>query len=276
MKNFYLTLLGASFCSLSVFAQVNPLPGAVSPETSTVANPKVYNLMSSHITATDRQNRFLTWDGTTLKTPPFTSGSSDSDQESKYWWRLEAGEDGTVILVNQETDQQVTLPEDAFSVGNPLLGVSSVGEEWILATSASTGQASTVANQYCLRVKNAPQTKKYYLNAMDTSFDFKITLYDMGTHQASGWFFYPVSDDLITSVSSATQTSIRLFPNPCSDYLQVTGVEDDVVLSVYNIAGVEILNTTKNRLNTASLLPGTYILKIVAADGTKLMKFNKK
>ena len=30
-----------------------------------------------------------------------------------------------------------------------------------------------------------------YLNAADTSWDYGVTVYEMGTHQASGWFFYP-------------------------------------------------------------------------------------
>lgn len=279
MKNFYLTLIGASLCTLS-FAQVRPIAGAVTPETSTQASPKVYNLMSSHITASDRQNRFLTLENDQLKTTQFTSGIATSSQDPKYWWRLEEGTDGTVILVNQGTQEEVSLPANPFQT-NVLLGVSTEGVEWTLATSASTGQGSTAENQYCFRVKNAPgevvpTDKPYYLNAMDTSFDFQVTLYEMGTHQASGWFFYPVDNELVTSLSAATHESVHIYPNPCADYLKVAGLNTKASLSVYNIAGVEVLNANATTLQTASLPAGTYVLKVTTTTATQLLKFNKK
>lgn len=55
----------------SVNAAVTPVAGCVDPQTSTAEEPKWYTVMSSHLTAADRQNRFLVWDGIRLKTEKF-------------------------------------------------------------------------------------------------------------------------------------------------------------------------------------------------------------
>ena len=62
---------------------------------------------------------------------------------------------------------------------------------WVhwLATSASTGQQQCADKQYCLDYTGISEAA--YLNAADTSWDYGVTVYEMGTHQASGWFFYP-------------------------------------------------------------------------------------
>lgn len=63
------------------------------------------------------------------------------------------------------------------------------GAVWVLATSASTGQQQCADKQYCLDYTGISEAA--YLNAADTSWDYGVTVYEMGTHQASGWFFYP-------------------------------------------------------------------------------------
>ena len=60
--------------SFSVKAAVNPIAGCVDPQVSTAEEPVWYTIMSSHLTDADRQNRFLVWDGTRLKTEKFDSG----------------------------------------------------------------------------------------------------------------------------------------------------------------------------------------------------------
>ena len=57
-----LLLAGLLVSNLSV-AQVTPISGVVEPEISTAESPKWYTMMSSHLTASDRQNRFMKWDG---------------------------------------------------------------------------------------------------------------------------------------------------------------------------------------------------------------------
>ena len=62
-----LLLAGLLVSNLSV-AQVTPISGVVEPEISTAESPKWYTMMSSHLTASDRQNRFMKWDGSNLCT----------------------------------------------------------------------------------------------------------------------------------------------------------------------------------------------------------------
>ncbi len=79
-----LLLAGLLVSNLSV-AQVTPISGVVEPEISTAESPKWYTMMSSHLTASDRQNRFMKWDGSNLCTDQLTTPPTDA----AYIWRLE-------------------------------------------------------------------------------------------------------------------------------------------------------------------------------------------
>ncbi|WP_455584590.1 hypothetical protein [Bacteroides sp.] len=71
---FTLVLIGLFTLPGTGKAAVTPISGAVDPEISTAASPKWYTIMSSHMTAQDRQNRFMVWDGTRLRTEQFNDG----------------------------------------------------------------------------------------------------------------------------------------------------------------------------------------------------------
>ncbi len=72
-----LLLAGLLVSNLSV-AQVTPISGVVEPEISTAESPKWYTMMSSHLTASDRQNRFMKWDGSNLCTDQLTTPPTDA------------------------------------------------------------------------------------------------------------------------------------------------------------------------------------------------------
>jgi len=181
-----LLLAGLLVSNLSV-AQVTPISGVVEPEISTAESPKWYTMMSSHLTASDRQNRFMKWDGSNLCTDQLTTPPTDA----AYIWRLEKadGGDNYCILVHS-SGMRIVVPVEATAINNTMLEMSAdEGAVWVLATSASTGQQQCADKQYCLDYTGISGAA--YLNAADTSWDYGVTVYEMGTHQASGWFFYP-------------------------------------------------------------------------------------
>ena len=180
-----LLLAGLLVSNLSV-AQVTPISGVVEPEISTAESPKWYTMMSSHLTASDRQNRFMKWDGSNLCTDQLTTPPTDA----AYIWRLEKadGGDNYCVLVHS-SGMRIVVPVEATAINNTMLEMSAdEGAVWVLATSASTGQQQC-DKQYCLDYTGISEAA--YLNAADTSWDYGVTVYEMGTHQASGWFFYP-------------------------------------------------------------------------------------
>ena len=191
-----LVLISFFIGSFSVKAAVNPIAGCVDPQVSTAEEPVWYTIMSSHLTDADRQNRFLVWDGTRLKTEKFDSGILESQLENKYLWRLEKGSaDNKVYIVNRAGMR--VFAEDGISPNtgaNTLLTVTETGVEWVMALSSSTGQPDCADKQYCFNYLGA-SAQPAYLNAMDsqngdTQKAYGVTVYEMGVHQASGWFFY--------------------------------------------------------------------------------------
>lgn len=198
------------------------VPGTpVKPEISSTESTKWYVMMSSHLTETDRQSRFLQWDGTKLVTVQFTSGMSESDITDNYRWKLVSAEDGVanhVYLVNAANGMKIYVPSNAVSKdkaanSNTQLGMNAEGSVWEYKLSSETGLSNDcAANQYCfdfIDYKNG--TEAAYLNAMvaNASTPYGVTIYEMGVHQASGWFFYEAPRVEITSATVSIQTPLN-------------------------------------------------------------------
>lgn len=199
-KNLFLPLLFVTslFTINEAKAAVTPIPGAVDPEVSTADTPKWYTMMSSHLTESTRQNRFLKLDGTTLKTEQFTTGIANEQLTEAYLWRLESANDGAdshVYLVNYN-GQRIFVPstataEDKSNHINTPLEMNETGSVWNLTTSLATGLTTDCADkQYALQFVDYSGTRAF-MNAMDGGTNFGVTIYAAGVHQASGWFFYP-------------------------------------------------------------------------------------
>ena len=73
---------------------------------------------------------------------------------------------------------------------------------------------------------------------------------------------------------------ISVFPNPASDYLNITGLSDNVqTISMYSITGalVQEIRTNVNRIDVSGLQAGIYFLSIVDAEGEVMtQKFVKQ
>ena len=93
--------------------------------------------------------------------------------------------------------------------------------------------------------------------------------------------FKPVGLHMIaTGIRLDTKTSVSIYPNPVTDHLDISSGSEISRISVYNSIGTSILVVTdtpgtKKHLNTHSLAPGLYILKIETKNGTEIKKFIK-
>jgi len=80
------------------------------------------------------------------------------------------------------------------------------------------------------------------------------------------------------AVNDKKLTGISVYPNPTSQYVNVTG-DNLVKISIYNILGSEVLTVNAdNNLKTVDLTQypvGTYILKIYTTDGVITQKVQK-
>ena len=111
-------------------------------------------------------------------------------------WRLEKGSaDNKVYIVNRAGMRVFAEAGISPNTGaNTLLTVTETGVEWVMALSSSTGQPDCADKQYCFNYLGA-SAQPAYLNAMDSQNGdmqkaYGVTVYEMGVHQASGWFFY--------------------------------------------------------------------------------------
>ena len=80
------------------------------------------------------------------------------------------------------------------------------------------------------------------------------------------------------AVGDLSKGKIQMFPNPVTDFINVSGVENAKSIIISNMAGQEILRTDfKNKLNVSQLTKGVYIIKITNSEGQAHdLKFIKK
>lgn len=198
MRKTALTLLLSGVMAAATAAVIPP-SGAVEPQTSTADQPVWYAMISSHLSDTPRQNRWLYYDGSKLATEQYASGVTGLADVTPYAWRLQDNGDGTVRIVHYD-GMEITVPAGANpGVGqNYVLTMSASGATWTYQLSSATGQSDCAANQYVLDWTGWSGSTPAYLNAMGNNNDatsYMLTIYEAGAHQASGWFFVPLTID---------------------------------------------------------------------------------
>ena len=275
MKKKVISTYVLTFCLgiVSATAAVTPpqQTKVVDPQTSTADEPVWYIMMSSHLNDSDRQNRFLKWDGTNAVTVQFNTGMTEDDITDDFRWRLEDAGGGYIVFVNAKSGLQITVPGTADATNNTSLTMTETGSKWEMKLSSATGQSDCADKQYCFDYVDYSETSAAYLNAMPggNTPPYGITIYEMGVHQASGWFFYeaPKEEEVPTAIRETATTSF--YYNAASQAI-VCGQPAHIV--IYDITGktrLEAQNT--NQLSIASLPTGIYIANI----NGKPLKFTK-
>ena len=72
-----------------------------------------------------------------------------------------------------------------------------------------------------------------------------------------------------------TDQKIKLFPNPASDFVTISGIEDNQNYSIFNNLGVEVLRgegISNDNINIVSLTNGLYFLKLENKNIAKFIK----
>jgi len=83
-----------------------------------------------------------------------------------------------------------------------------------------------------------------------------------------------------TSVNETVENSVNVYPNPATSELNITSNFNDGNLSVYNMAGQQVISSTLNSYNTqinvANLPAGIYTLSVQNKQGVFTSRFVKK
>ncbi|MFZ1749550.1 MAG: T9SS type A sorting domain-containing protein [Saprospiraceae bacterium] len=95
-------------------------------------------------------------------------------------------------------------------------------------------------------------------------------------------FFFLGLQRVTTSVKDALVADlIKIFPNPANQRLTVSGLEGDVMIRIFNMNGMEVLNTSSNKqesidIDVTSLTQGMHILVLDSVNkNTKIFKLSK-
>ena len=275
MKKKVISTYVLTFCLgiVSATAAVTPpqQTKVVDPQTSTADAPKWYIMMSSHLSDSNRQNRFLKWDGTNAVTEKFNDGMTEDDITDDFRWRLEDAGGGYIVFVNAKSGLQITVPGTADATNNTSLTMTETGSKWEMKLSSATGQSDCADKQYCFDYVDYSGTSAAYLNAMPGANNpsYGITIYQAGVHQASGWFFYeaPKEEEVPTAIRETAATTFHY-----NAAAQTIFCGQPAHIVIYDITGktrLEAQNT--NQLSIASLPTGIYIANI----NGKPLKFTK-
>ncbi len=108
--------------------------------------------------------------------------------------------------------------------------------------------------------------------------------YDFGVYaQEGGWNFnwFSITYTGLKSAQTFTpekveQKELHIYPNPATELLNISGVDDNAILEIYSIAGSKIKSGRGNSINTSDLYSGTYILNIKTKESVKSVQFIKK
>ena len=109
--------------------------------------------------------------------------------------------------------------------------------------------------------------------------------YFIRNRSAAGGGFQKTEADNLSALPKATETAMRLYPNPAREQLVVEVpaelLEQSPVLNVYDAFGRLVLtqqaNEVQNTVNLETLTPGVYITRVSANNGqVETLRFVKR
>ena len=89
--------------------------------------------------------------------------------------------------------------------------------------------------------------------------------YDEGTISAATFgrgVWKSQLNTLSTSVDEAKQIHLNIYPNPAEDRITISTNQQNIRVTIFNLTGVKVIETTKKTINTSSLAKGCYIVEV--------------
>lgn len=124
-------------------------------------------------------------------------------------------------------------------------------------------------------------TYSYYSNAMpgapifrstETQIEVPLLSVDYTTVSNESYFA-----DLLETEDFSPASQLVIYPNPATDCLKIEASIGIKNISVYDVAGKQLLSTPdQSQINVAGLVAGTYFVRITTDEGEHSRKFLKK
>ncbi|WP_163320185.1 T9SS type A sorting domain-containing protein [Dysgonomonas sp. 520] len=150
------------------------------------------------------------------------------------------------------------------------------------ANGVRTGKVKYVYDDAGVESLESIDREEYDFNTLVTSliipelygFDYKI----LKMHNSSSWGDYfdksyhytEIQWNGGSGIEDAANNVFSVYPNPATDVININA-EGDVTVSIYNLQGARILQSTEKQVNVSTLVPGSYVVDVNGIK-TKLMK----
>lgn len=113
----------------------------------------------------------------------------------------------------------------------------------------------------------------------DIYIDLKFTFWSKGggsgTGGGGGFAYERSTDQTLSAQNFELDNKITLFPNPSSDFIRISGVNEKENYSIYNVIGSEInkgIISKDKKIDIQNLKNGLYFLKLENANTFKFIK----
>lgn len=123
------------------------------------------------------------------------------------------------------------------------------------------------------------------INAFYNILPFSCTLYvpvgSLSTYKKAYFWgnFLNIVETSTAAISTLTDVTVKLYPNPISDYFQVSGIEGQATITIRDLNGKTLLTKQvidNENIPAISLPKGLYIIKITSTNGVLEKKIIKK
>lgn len=179
-------------------------------------------------------------------------------------WTLEANQDritSNVWITRKSTQSIFNIVSETGSTT-----ISPSGTEWAIGTTAEIGTL-TFDNFITTHGGNPSsilnQDMVLHLITDNIYIDIKFTSYSGGG--PGGGFSYERSTDQNLSIAEIESSKkVRLFPNPSSNFITISGSTEPMQYEIYNLLGTRINYgslSDDNKIDIQSLTKGLYIMK---------------
>jgi hypothetical protein len=117
-----------------------------------------------------------------------------------------------------------------------------------------------------------------HLISDDIYFDLTFTSWAMGGggYGGGGGFAYTrTTDESLSIIDTEAEVTIDAFPNPATDFIQISGLTEVQTYRIYNLDGKEVTNglmTDNDLIDIQSLARGMYFLQVDNASTLKFIK----
>ncbi|KGL59020.1 T9SS type A sorting domain-containing protein [Polaribacter sp. Hel1_85] len=217
---------------------------------------------------------FLAYFGTTWVGTVFIQRVSDTE------FQLGIGEstsrDNAVYTTDTYNVNDELFLVSSYTTGNNVTA-DAVAKLWVNPVVSATEPVATITSTEAI-APIADINRVYFVQAggTDAVVDKTPTVIIDELRVANTWA------DVVSTIATLgvndeyTKTNkLKLFPNPSSDFIQVSGLTATANYSIYNILGAEVRSgsvSENNKIEVANLINGLYFLKLESGNTIKFVK----